>query len=276
MKKLALFIAMTIIATSLFAIGVFAVDGAMADAVPATYGVLADFNPEAITADLSAMIGDQAAVEITGSKGITSLALETPGSVKDSVGLTLKEENGEKFVRFENKENYVSKYSQLYLNLDPAVFTAAEEFYFTITFRLNQGYTCTDGNGRAVLARLVDGVQNNCVIVTADDLAAKDLTQWTTLTFTFTPANAPYVMRLITFCNPGQYIDVKDFKVYAGSVAPETEPVTEAVTTEAVTTEAAAGGEATPPTGDYTVVLFAASLLAIAAAAVLAKKKVRD
>lgn len=274
MKKLTLFIAMTLIATSLFATGVFAVDGAMADAVPATYGVLADFNPDAIESDISSIIADQTNIEIAGSKGIPSLAMHTPKK-DDSIGMSLLEENGEKFVRLKNNDNYTGAYSQLYFNLDPAVFTAAEEFYFTITFRLNQGYTCTDGSGRAVLARLVDGVQNNCVIVTADDLAAKDFTQWTTLTFTFTPANAPYVMRLITFCNPGQYIDVKDFKVYAGSVAPETEPVTEAVT-EAVTTEATAGGEATPPTGDYTVVLFAASLLAIAAAAVLAKKKVRD
>ncbi len=292
MKKIALFIALTLLASSLFAIGVYAVDGTMADAVPANYGVLADFNPEAIVEDISGIIGDQTPVEITGSKGITSLAAHTSDAV-DNIRVTLVDENGEKFVRFANAPNYTSgKYSQLYFNLDPNVFTAAEEFYFTITFRLSGAYTCTDGNNRALLARLVDGVQNNCVIVTRDDLANKDFSQWTTLTFTFTPANAPYVMRLITFCDPTDYIDVKDFKVYAASVAPEadpvTEPVTEAPATEApatdapatdapvATTETPADPEPTPSTGDHTFVILAACLVAVASVAVLAKKKVRE
>ncbi len=292
MKKTALFIALTLLASALFTVGVYAVDGTMADAVPSDYGVLADFNPEAIVEDISGIIGDQVAVDITGSKGITSLAAHTNDAI-DNISVALVDENGEKFVRFANSANYTSgKYSQLYLNLDPAVFTAAEELYFTITFRLSGAYTCTDGTNRAVLARLVDGVQNNCVIVTRDDLANKDFTQWTTLTFTFTPANAPYVMRLITFCDPTDYIDIKDFKVYAASAAPEADPVTEPVTdapateapaTEApitdapvVTTEAPAESEPTPSTGDHTFVILASCLVAACFVAVIAKKKVRE
>ena len=284
MKKLALFIALTLLATSLFAVGVFAVDGTMADKVPAEYGIIADFNPDAIESDITAIIADQTNVDITGSKGIPSLAMHTPKK-DDSIGMSLQEENGEKFVRFKNNDHYTGAYSQLYFNLDTSVITIPEEFFFTITFRLNQGYTCTDGTGRAVLARLVDGVQNNCVIVTADDLASKDFTQWTTLTFTFTPANAPYVMRLITFCNPGDYIDVKDFKIYADSVEPQTEPVTEPVTEPATTpateptvntTVAPTEPEDTPATGDHTFVILAACLVAAASVAVIAKKKVRN
>ena len=113
--------------------------------------------------------------------------------------------------------------------------------------------------------------------ITADDLASKDFTQWTTLTFTFTPANAPYVMRLITFCNPGDYIDVKDFKIYADSVEPETEPVTEPVTEPTVdTTVAPTEPEVTPSTGDHTFVILAACLVAVMAVAVLTNKKVRN
>ena len=296
MKKLALFIALTLLASAFFTFGAYAaVDGVIADAVPANYGVIADFNPEAITEDIDIIIGDQVPVEISGSKGFTSLAGHTSGTA-DTVSVALKEENGEKFVRFANTANYTSgKYSQLYFNLDTNTFTAAEEFYFTITLRLSGAFTCTDGKDRAVLARLVDGVQNNCVIVTRDDLANKNFSDWTTITFSFTPANAPYVMRIITFCDPTDYIDIKDFKVYAASVAPTTEaPVTEAPVTEAPATEAPATQapatdapvvdttvapetpEDTPATGDHTFVIFAACLVAVAAVAVLTKKKVRE
>ena len=297
MKKLALFIVLTMLATTLFAFNASAaVDGVMADAAPASYGVLADFNPEAIVEDINGIVGDQVAVDITGSKGISSIAAHSSAGA-DNVSVTLVEENGEKFVRLENTTSYAGKYSQFYFNLDTAVFTAPEEYYFSITFRLSKGYTCTDGTGRAVLARLVDGVQNNCVIVKNTDLAAKDFSEWTTLTFSFNPANAPYVMRIITFCNPSQYIDIKDFKVYAASVTPEpvvteapvteapvTEaPVTEAPATEApvtdapvVTTVAPAQPEDTPATGDATLAIFAASLIAVVAMAVVASKKVRS
>lgn len=294
MKKLALFIALTLLATSMLATGVFAVDGALADSVPANYGVLADLNPDAIVEDINGIIGDQVNVDITGSKGITSLGAHSNAGA-DQVNVTLGDENGEKFVRLTNAAHFTGKYSQLYINLDSAIFTPGEELYFTITFRLSGSYTCTDGTDRAVLARLVDGVQNNCVIVKGSELTAKNYSEWTTLTFTFTPANAPYVMRIITFCDPTDYIDVKDFKVYSASAAPTTEapvvtteaPVvtTEApvVTTEApatdapvVTTAAPADPEPTPSTGDYTFVLLAACFVAVAAVAVLASKKVRN
>ena len=59
MKKIALFIAVLMLATATLAFGASAeTPGTVVDEVPANFGLLADFNPEAITEDLSGVIGD--------------------------------------------------------------------------------------------------------------------------------------------------------------------------------------------------------------------------
>jgi len=172
---------------------------------------IAELKPSAITEDISGIKGDEVAVPIAGSTGITSLAAHANTSA-NQINISLNEEGGEKFVRFTNDGSYT--YSQLYINLDPAVFTGGGTYYFSISFRLNDGYTCTDSNGRAVLARLVDNNQNNYTVVSNNDLAANDYTDWTTSEFSIIVDQAPKVLRLIIFAEPGDYIDVKSLAIY--------------------------------------------------------------
>ena len=172
---------------------------------------IAEFKPSAITEDISGIKGDEVAVPIAGSTGITSLAAHANTNA-NQINISLNEEGGEKFVRFTNDGSYT--YSQLYINLDPAVFTGGGTYYFSISFRLNDGYTCTDSNGRAVLARLVDNNQNNYTVVSNNDLTANDYTDWTTSEFSISVDQAPKVLRLIIFAEPGDYIDVKSLAIY--------------------------------------------------------------
>ena len=189
------------LATATLAFGASAeTPGTVVDEVPANFGLLADFNPEAITEDLSGVIGDHSTVTpISGSVAFPSIgahANKNPEGVKVAV----VEENGEKFLRFTNEMEYT--YSQLYLYFDEDVVWETEQLYFTITLRLSEGFACNDGSGRAFLIRLVNSVQNNLVLINADELAANDYSDWTTLTFEFTPDEAPQLMRLLIFANP--------------------------------------------------------------------------
>ncbi|MBR2453687.1 MAG: carbohydrate binding domain-containing protein, partial [Clostridia bacterium] len=162
---------------------------------------IAELKPSAITEDISGINGyhDQTPVPITGSTGIVSLAGHAEGG-NDGITVSLKEEGEDKFVRFTNTET-CGTYSQFYINLDSAVFTGGDTYYFSLTFRLNDGYTCTDGSGRAVLARLVDNNQNNYTVVSKNDLTANDYTDWTTSEFSISVDQAPKVLRLIIFAD---------------------------------------------------------------------------
>ena len=180
------------------------------DPVEDPEGSIAFFNPAAITQNISGIIGDEYAVAITGSTGITSLAAHANKNA-DKVSVSLNEEGEDKFVRFANNGSYT--YSQFYINLDPAVFTNGDEYHFALTFRLKDGFTCTDAS-RALLARLVDDSQNNYTLVTPDDLSDRDFTEWTTVKFSITTDKAPTVLRLIIFANPGDYVDIKSLAIY--------------------------------------------------------------
>ncbi|MBR2453628.1 MAG: hypothetical protein IKB35_01355, partial [Clostridia bacterium] len=105
---------------------------------------IAEFKPSAITEDISGINGydAQPPVTITGSTGIVSLAGHAAGG-DDGITVSLKEEGGDKFVRVTNTET-CGTFSQFYINLDPAVFTKGGTYYFSLTFRLNNGHTCTD------------------------------------------------------------------------------------------------------------------------------------
>ena len=188
--------------SSLCTFGVSAVTGAQP---------LANLDPDAITEDISGIIGNEATVAISGSAGITSLAAHANKNA-DKVSVSLEEEDGEKFIRFTNNGDYT--YSQLYINLDPAVFTAGGEYRFSLDFRLSEGYTCTDASDRAVLARFVDNKQNNVTVVTRNELETYGYTDWTGSEFSIVVDNAPKVLRLIIFANPGDYIDIKSVAIY--------------------------------------------------------------
>jgi len=165
--------------------------------VPTDFNLFADFNPEAITEDLSGILSDGAYLDISGSAGIVAIAAQTPGSA-DGAKLTIEEENGEKFVRLANTETS-GTYSQLYLKLDPTLFYNAEKLYVTITLRTNKEFATNDANGRAIVGRLVTPSLTDTVIVNASNLQARDFSEWRTITFTFNPSNAPQILRLITF-----------------------------------------------------------------------------
>jgi len=147
MKKIALLIALLMLATATLAFGTSA-------ETPADDGVVVDFNPEAITEDLSGINGlaDQTPVQITGSVGITSLAAHSVGGV-DGVKVSLEEENGEKFVRLTNTE-FSGTYNQIFINMDASVFSPDTEYYFSLTIRTNKGFACNDSKGRALVARI--------------------------------------------------------------------------------------------------------------------------
>jgi len=230
---------------------------------PDSYGILADFNPEAIVEDLSGVIGDTTRTAISGSIGIPALYAHA-NAATDEIVVKIVEENGEKFLRYTNNGSYT--YSQFVIDFDPELFTTAEEYYVTTTFRLSEGFASKDSNGRAVLSRMFASGQKNNVIVTADQLAANDYTEWTTVTYAVDPGDPATGLSTILFANGGDYIDIKDIKVYAASAANTTEPTTDPIE----------GGEVTPPTGDYTFVLLAVCILAAVSVAVLATKKVRN
>ena len=222
-----MFLATILLITSLFPFDVSAVvAGNLATAVPDGFSVKADLDPDSITENIDTIVGDQSPVAISGSTGIASLAAHSQATAS-GVKVALKEENGEKFVRLTNT-NTSGTFNQLYINFDSSVFRSAEELYFTVTFRTNEGFATNDASGRALLARLMAGGQNNCVIVTADDLRAHSYADWTTLTFTFNPDAIPTALYLINFANHGDYFDVKDFKVYSASAfsGEEAEPIT--------------------------------------------------
>jgi len=168
-------------------------------------------DPSSIVEDINGITGDQKAVSLEGQKGIASLAAHANKNAAE-VDVELVEENGEKFVRFTNNAEYT--YTQLYINLVDRVFTAGAEYTFKLTFKLSDGYTCTDSNERAILARLVDGKQRNHTVLSADELSEKDYTEWTTVEFTITAENAPTVLRMIIFADPGDCMDIKRLEIY--------------------------------------------------------------
>ena len=177
-------------------------------------GAIAYLNPAAIVEDLSSINGihEQTPVDITGSAGIISLAGHSNIN-PDGVSVSIKEEDGKKFLRYTNELEYT--YSQLYINLDPSVFTESGTYYFSLTFRFNEGYACNDTQGRALLARLVDTQQNNYTVITKDELSANDYSEWTTVNFSITAPNAaPTVLRVIIFADPGDYIDIQSLAIY--------------------------------------------------------------
>jgi len=189
-----------------------------------TDATLAVFDPSVIVEDITVITGDQKGVSLEGMKGISSLAAHANKSA-DKISVSVEEDDGEKLVRFTNEGEYT--YSQLYINLADSVFTAGADYSFKLTFRLNNGYACTDSKGRAVIARLVDGKQRDFTVVSADELSSKDFSEWTTVEFGITAENAPTVLRIIIFANPGDHIDIKRLEIYGDvlSAEPITDPV---------------------------------------------------
>lgn len=189
--------------------------------ITAPEGSIAFFNPSAITEDINGIIGDQKSVAITGSTGIASLAAHSQ-SGSAGVLVSLINDNGEKAVRLTNTSTS-GTYNQLYINFDPAVFSGQRQLYFTLTFRFSDGYECNDATrGRAFLARLNASGQNDYTVITADDLSNKNYSEWTTVTFTITPAKDadPTSIYFLNFAGHGDYFDIKSLAIFDEEPAP--------------------------------------------------------
>jgi len=182
---------------------------------------IAFFDPSAITEDISGITGNQKAVTITGSTGIASLAAHSQSGAT-GVRVSLVNDNGEKAVRLTNTSTS-GTFNQLYINFDPAVFAGQRQLFFTLTFRFSDGYECNDATkGRAFLARLNASGQNDYTVITADDLAARDYSEWTTVTFAITPTKDadPTSIYFLNFAGHGDYFDIKSLAIFDEEPAP--------------------------------------------------------
>ena len=182
-------------------------------------GSIAYFDPARLPENFAGAMND------SGCTGITKL--ETYSGTKATTDV---DADGTEYVRIKALQDGNS-YFDIYF--DSTKFTAGGTYYFTITYRLSEGYKSTDSSGRALQARLQPGTVQKNLVLTKDLDPENDPTRFTgwtteTVSHTFKATQVPTYVRFYLFSTfTGCYVDIKSMAIYdkdPATIEPDSEP----------------------------------------------------
>jgi len=174
--------------------------------VPA--GAIAHFNPVLLPDDFD--IAASGTLENTDCTGLTKFV--TSGSATAKL---LSDEDATEYVRFTNT-GAATTYRSFTIYLDDTVFTEGGMYYFTLTYRLNDGFTCTDTNNRAFFVRPSNGSAYDGVAITQTYNTDNNDFGWKTTTFAVKKelSSAPTHFRFYLYTGTDDFIDIKSLAIY--------------------------------------------------------------